>query len=297
MNQDPEVAELVNGDNRPMAGPQLRQKLSKLLSICIPLLFIIFQLFRLISFVMFAIFAVYCTLYLDSSTVDCQNFTVYRVSDVSKCDAYCWKMLWLICSILTSIICTCLLNQSVIPDLRPVSCAVIWRCLLYKPYFWSLNITVVFVILYDILIITRNHKAKKDIEILVIVSKILTLYLIYQLNFTFPPSREKNFRPIVRAVYYITLSIYALDNLCKFLVLTTEIAFKFYTVNRTAPEPLAIIVLILMIINGSLYHSFLQFFWEKLFRGDKDILTVIKQNFSDTPGINEYIEDGNGGGV
>lgn len=80
-------------------------------------------------------------------------------------------------------------------------------------------------------------------------------------------------------------------------MLSTEVAFKFYTINSKAPKPLTIVILMLMIVNGSIYHSFLVFFWQKLFRGDDDILGVIKQKFSDTRGINDFMQDRADGGV
>ena len=253
----------------------------------LPPLYILFQLFRFASLVMFSIFVVDCTLYHDSTSVDCKNFSVYTIE---ICDAYCWKSMWLVCSILTSSICICLLNKSLLPELRPVGYKVVWKCLVRKPYFWSLSFTTALVILYDILIMIQNPEARIFIECLVVASKLWTLYLIFQLNFTSPPSTRKNFRPISRAAYCITLSIFALDNLCKMLVISAQVAFKFYTVNPTAPRPLTIVDLMLMIINGTLYHSFLQFFWQKLFRGNKNILGVCKQNFSETSGIAEYIQ-------
>lgn len=274
----------VNGSQ--LFFPQFRRKLAKLVLCGLPPLFILFQLFRLTCLVMFAIFVVDCTLYHGSTSVDCKNFSVYSVPG---CNEYCWKSTWLVCSILTSTICICVLNRSLLPDLRPVGYTAVWRCLVRKPYFWSLNITAALAILYDVLIMIHNQDAKIPIECLVVASKLWTLYLIYQLNFTYPPSRGKNFRPISRAAYCITLSIFALDNLCKLLVVSAQVAFKFYTVNRTAPEPVTIIDLMLMITNGSLYHSFLQFFWQKLFRGGKDILTVVRQNFAETSGIREHI--------
>lgn len=260
-----------------------------LLSSGLPPLYILFQLFRLSSLVMFAIFVVDCTLQYDSTSVDCKNFTVYRTP---MCDAYCWKAVWLICSILSSTICICLLSQRFLPELRPVRYSVVWKCLIRKPYFWSLNVTTALVILYDIMIMIQNPDAKISVECLVVASKVWTLYLIYQLNFTYPPCRERHFRPISRAAYCITLSIFALDNLCKFLVVSSQVAFKFYTVNNTAPKPLTIIDLMLMIINASLYHNFFYFFWHKLFRGDKDILTEFKQRFADTEGIRERLPNG-----
>lgn len=133
----------------------------------------------------------------------------------------------------------------------------------------------------------QNRGAKIYIECLVAASKIWTLHFIYQLNFTYPPCRARNFRRITRAAYCITLSIFALDNLCKLLVVSAQVAIKFYTVNPTAPKPLTIVDLVLMVINGSLYHSFFQFFWQKLFQGDKDILKEVKQNFHETPEILE----------
>ena len=137
------------------------------------------------------------------------------------------------------------------------------------------------VIAYDGLIMYQNQDARIPIECLVNFSKVFTLYLIYQLNFTYRPSKAKGFRFTSRALYFITLLIFVLDNLCKALVVSAQVAFKFYTVNASAPKPLTIIDLMLMIINASLYYSFLQFFWLKLFIGDKDILAVNKQNFVD----------------
>ena len=197
------------------------------------------------------------------------------------CDGYCWKNLSFICSILTSIICICLLNEKFLPELRPVPYTVILKCLFWKPYFWSLNSMTVAVIVYDGLIMYQNQDARIPIECLVNFSKVFTLYLIYQLNFTYRSSKTKGFSFTSRALYFITLLIFVLDNLCKALVVSAQVAFKFYTVNASAPKPLTIIDLMLMIINASLYYSFLQFFWLKLFIGDKDILAVNKQNFVD----------------
>ena len=254
-----------------------------------PAICIIFQLFRLVSLVMFSIFVVDCTLYHHSTSVDCTNFTVYNTPG---CSPYCWKTVWLSCSISTSIVGICLLNRTLLPELRPVRNKVILKCLVRKPYFWSLNAITVLVVLYDVLIMTQNENAKKHVECLVVLSKLCTVYLLYQLNFTFPPCRQKDFRPISRAAYCMTLSIFALDNLCKFLVVSAQVAFKFYTVNHNRPKPLTIIDLMLMVINASLYHNFLQFFWQKLFRGDKDILKAVKEKFVDTSGIREHIQNG-----
>ena len=264
-----------------------------LVSSSFPPLCMIFQLFRLGSLVMFSIFQTDCLLYHGSSTVDCTNFAVYNTP---KCDGYCWKTLWLICSILTSTVFICLLNSIALPELRPVGNKIILKCLIRKPYFWSLNTTTALAVLYDVLIMIQNKNAKIGIECLVTISKLWTLYLLLQLNFTFPPCTQRGFRRISRAAYCITLSIYVLDNLCKLLATSAEVAFKFYTVNNSLgdlPKPREIINLMLMVINASLYNNFLQFFWEKLFRGDKDILKVVKQKFEDTTGIKEHIQNGN----
>ena len=231
-----------------------------------------------------------CILYHDTTSVDCTDFTVYNTP---PCDPYCWKTLWLICSILTSTVFICLLNRTMLPELRPVGNKVILKSLVRKSYFWSLNTNTALVVLYDVLIMIQNKKAKISIECLEIVSKLWTLCLLYQLNFTFPPSTQRGFRRrISRAAYYITLSIYVLDNLCRFVADTAQVAFKFYTVNRYLSKPLTIINLMLMIINASLYYKFMQFFWQKLFRGDKEILKVFKQKFVDTTGIKEFVQNG-----
>jgi len=161
------------------------------------------------------------------------------------------------------------------------------------PYFWSLNTTTALAVLYDALIMIQNKKAKISIECLEIVSKPWTLCLLYQLNFTFPPCTQRGFRRISRAAYCITLSIYVLDNLSRFAADTAQVAFKFYTINRDLPKPLTIINLMLMIINASVYYNFMQLFWKKLFRDDKEILKVFKQKFVDSKGIKEFVQNGN----
>ena len=144
-----------------------------------PALFIVFQVFRLASLVMFSIFVIDCTLYYDTTSVDCGNFTLYSMP---VCDAYCWKAIWLICSILTATICICLMKRSSFPVLRPFGYTEIWKCLIRKPYFWSLNSITSLVIIYDILIMYQNRGAKIYIECLVAASKIWTLYLTYSVK-------------------------------------------------------------------------------------------------------------------
>ena len=105
------------------------------------------------------------------------------------------------------------------------------------------------------------------------------IVFVISIEFYISAFRGKGFRAISRGAYCLTLSVFVLDNLCKFLVVTSQVAFKFYTVEHGITKPMTIVDLMLMIINASLYLSFLQFFWQKLFRGDKDILTVFKQEF------------------
>ena len=269
---------------------QFRRMFINLILPGFPPLCILFQLFRLASLVLFSIFLFDCNLYHDTTSVDCTGFNVYNTP---LCDPYCWKTIWLVCSILTSTVFICLLNRTMLPGLRPVRNRVILESLIRMPYFWSLNTITALAVLYDVLIMIQNNKAKIFIECLEVVSKPWTLYLLYQLNFTFPPCTQRGFRRISRAAYYITLSIYVLDNLCRFAADTAQVTFKFYSINRDLPKPLTIINLMLMIINASLYYSFMQFFWKKLFRDDKEILKVFKQKFVDIKGIREFVQNGN----
>lgn len=71
----------------------------------------------------------------------------------------------------------------------------------------------------------------------------------------------------------MTLSIFVLDNLCKFVELSVRISYKLYTVNTKASNrELQVISLMLQIVDASLYHSFATFFWNKIFRGRSDVL-------------------------
>ena len=110
---------------------------------------------------MFSIFVIDCTLYYDATSVDCGNFTLYSMP---VCDAYCWKAIWLICSILTATICICLMRKSLFPELRPFGYTAIWKHLIRKPYFWSLNSITSLAIIYDILIMYQNRDAKIYIQ-------------------------------------------------------------------------------------------------------------------------------------
>ena len=191
------------------------------------------------------------------------------------------------CSIFTSTVWFCLLNTTFLPELRPVRSKKIFKCISKQPFFWSLNATAAFAVSYDVLIMVLNEHAIIHVECLVIASKLWTLYLLYQLNFTFPPSRKKGFRAISRGAYYITMYVYVLDNLCKLVASSAQVAFKFYSVKPAyeVKTPTTIVGLLLMIANAALYHSFLQFFWLKIFRGNKDILRVVKQKFVSNIGI------------
>ena len=269
---------------------QRQSRFFRLASAYFPQLCIVFKLFRLFTPVMFSIFMVNCTLYHDSTSVDCEGFAVYNIP---HCDPYCWKTIWLVCSIITEWF--CLLNTKMLPRLRPARNKKIFWSIIKKPYFWSLNTTAGSVVLYDILIMVNNSNAKIHVEYFVVVSKLWTLYLLFQLNSTFPPSKEKGFQAISRGACCLTLSVFALDNLCKFLVVTSQVAFKFYTVEHMhgITKPMIIVDLMLMIINASLYLSFPQFFWQMLFRGDEDILTVFKRVSVNRKYNDEFLVDEN----
>lgn len=106
-----------------------------------------------------------------------------------------------------------------------------------------------------------------------IFSKLLTVTLIFQLNFTYPPSTADGFSLIFLVLYYMTLSIFFLDNSCKFVELTVRISYKLYTVNSKIPRrELQVVGLMLEIVDAALYHSFATFFWNKIFRGRSDVL-------------------------
>ena len=64
---------------------------------------------------MSSIFMVDCTLYHDSTSVDCEGFTVYTIP---HCDPYCWTI-WLVCSAITCTVWFCLLNTKMLLRLRP----------------------------------------------------------------------------------------------------------------------------------------------------------------------------------
>lgn len=237
-------------------------------------LFLLLQLFRLACFILFTIFIVDCMLEEQQTSVDCKNFTIYN-------DPYLWKTNWLSCSVLTSFIILFALCKRFVPEMRPQKNLKIIKVLLKKPFFWSYSSLITLVIAYDVLIIYNNKDCKVHIEVLVIISKIFTMFLVFQLNFTHPPSTRLGFQMLTIFCYYFSLFLYVLDNTCKAITTAAQVAFKVYTVHKGSNvDPIVIVDLMLMATSAALYNYFLQFFWNKIFFGGKDILTVCRQDFT-----------------
>ena len=225
---------------------------------------------------MFAIFMVECSVFHNETSVDCDiNFTTYHTPG---CGPYCWKGMWIGCSVVTCLVGLFMVFVPVasryIQQIRPASNTSIVRSLIFKPYFWHLNIIVVIVVVYDAIILSQKHvNGSEQVEIGVIVSKLLTVILIFELNFTYSPSTADGFPLIFLVLYYMTLSIFVLDNLCKFVELSVRISYKLYTVNsKILKRELQVVGLMLEIVDAALYHSFASFFWNKIFRGKSDVL-------------------------
>lgn len=217
-----------------------------------------------------------CSVFHNETSVDCDvNFTTYNTPG---CGPYCWKGMWVGCSVVTCLIWLIVLNvppaKRHIGEIRPASLAIITRSLVVKLYFWYLNGIVFVVVIYDAIILSQKHvSGSEEVEVVVILSKLLTVTLIFQLNFTYPPSAADGFPLNFIVLYYITLSIFVLDNMCKFVELTIRISYKLYTVNSTAfHKEMQVVSLLLEVVDATLYHNFTIFFWNKIFRGRSDVL-------------------------
>ena len=217
----------------------------------------------------------------------CANFTVYQVPN---CGPYCWKTVWLGSSCLTSLLWLCFLCYGGLPTLQPTRNLELLKRLVSKPYFWSMSALLWTVVLYDALIMVQNHSAKISVETMVILSKVFTMVLVFQLNFTLSPSTSRKFSRLATSAYCFTLFLFVLDNLVKFTLTGTQVAFKYYTteVDTGSSDPIGILDLMLMLVNGTLYHSFMQFFWQKLFLRDKDVLLVVRTDLQDSLNVQGY---------
>lgn len=227
---------------------------------------------------MFAVFLVECSVFHNETTVDCDtNFITYHTPG---CGPYCWKGLWLGCSVVTCLVWLFVFfvpiasTDILIRQIRPASNAAIARSLIVKPYFWYLNAVVLLVIVYDVIILCQKHvSGSEQVEVGVAISKLLTVTLIFQLNFTYPPRTADGFPLILVVLYYMTLSIFVWDNWCKFVELSIRISYKLYTLNSTVTHrEMQVIDLMLAVVAATLYHSFATFFWNKIFRGRSDVL-------------------------
>jgi len=242
--------------------------------VVIPVVYLIFQVFRFATFVMFAIFMVECSVFHNETSVDCNISTTWGSLG---CGPYCWKGMWVGCSAVTCIIWLFVLCVPIarkhIREIRPASNASLMRSLVRKPYFWHLNFIVTLVVVYDAIILSQKHvSGSEEVEVGVILSKLLTTALIFQLNFTYPP-RTRHFPLRLIALYYITLLIFLLDYLCKFVELSIRISYKLYTVNAAkSNRQMHVVGLILEVVDAALYNHFATFFWNKIFRGRSDVL-------------------------
>lgn len=245
----------------------------------VTVLYFIFQFFRLLSLAFFTVFMVDCTVYHSQTSVDCHiNYTIYEHISTPGCGPYCWKGLWIGCSCFTSIIviCTLCIPSELSRPLRPAQNLQVIISLLRKQYFWYLNFILGLIFLYHSIVIelsTANLKPSQ-VEVGVIISKVLTICLIYQLNFTYPPSTSTDNFPLVYVIiYYMTLFMFVLDNFCKFAELSIRVSYKLYTIEYPhEDQQREVLILMLEIVDASLYHHFLSFFWNKIFRGRKDVL-------------------------
>ena len=263
--------------------------LRHLASIVIPALYLIFQAFRFVTLVMFAIFMVDCSVFNNETSIDCDiNFTIYRTPG---CGVYCWKGMWVGCSVVTSVILLLVLclptTSQLIQEIRPSSNLIVLRSLVVKPYFWYLNFIVTLVVIYDVITVCQKHVCgSEQVEIGVTLSKLLTTALIFQLNFTYPPSTSRHFPWHVIGLYYITLSVFLLDYFCKFLELSIRIAYKLYTVNAIRTNrAIQVIDLMLEVADAALYNHFITFFWNKMFRGNSDVLRTYSPDLAESLSI------------
>ena len=186
--------------------------------------------------------------------------------------------MWVVWSALTSIIwlfvlCVPVANRH-IQGMRPASNLRVMRYLVIKPYFWYLNFIVFLVVIHDAIILSQKHvSGSQQVEAGVVVSKLLTVCLIFQLNFTYPPSGNLSLRRLIASRYYITLLIFVLDYLCKFIELSIRIAYKLYSVNSSASDrELQVIGLMLEVADALLYKNFTHLFSNKILRGKSDVL-------------------------
>ena len=192
-----------------------------------------------------------------------------------------WKGMWVAWSALTNIIwlfvlCVPVANRH-IQDMRPASNLRVMRYLVIKPYFWYLNFIVFLVVIHDVIILSQKDQkhvsGSQQVEAGVVVSKLLTVCLIFQLNFTYPPSGNLSPRHLIASCYYITLVIFVLDCLCKLIELSIRIAYKLYSVYSSASDrELQVIGLMLEVADALLYKNFTHLFSNKILRGKSDVL-------------------------
>ena len=245
-------------------------------------LYLLFLAFRFISLLMYTIFCTDCLL-RHSSSADCQNFTLYH-------NPYMWKTAWSSLSIANLLLWLPLFIFGFFDDLNPLRFRAVLKALIRRPQFWTSVAQITCASVYDGLIVAENSKAHKQTEVLFIVMKCLTMLMVYQLNFMLPPSSERGYGVLVVGAHNLTLFCFAMDNLSKFSIESAVVVFKVYTFDpKKQHHPMKVLNLMLMIVNASLYAFFWHFLWNKLFCGEKDILTIFRSNFEDTQAVLMHI--------
>lgn len=228
---------------------------------------------RLFTLVIHSGFDYKCVVFEKAHILNCtQEFLVPRPEH--------WILSWLANSIVSSVtlIFIVWLNQKQLN----YSFASLKR-LYKKGSFWSLNFLYLITCVYHTI---RINGTDDEIDmvtcVLLLFSPAVTLFVVYFLNYLHPvkfPSRKRRNVDTVCTflMYWLTLVIYCAENACLVLTVMLDAALEVAPLVQGKYQEDATelngFVLILLGINVAFRARLLAFFWNKIFHGDRDLMS------------------------
>ena len=153
----------------------------------------------------------------------------------------------------------------------------VWKTMKSVPRFWSLLLLLVFSCVYSINEIVTGLLTQENPSVHFFIFELLEKVVLFPLpcllNCTKAP-REYLFR-IEYYLYTATLVILVTDNMFETVASSLLGAFKLATIPNSESDHATLINLVLMIANAAYRKVLWDFYWLKLWKGDRNLFGTV----------------------
>ena len=228
---------------------------------------------RLFTLVIHSGFDYKCVIFEKANILNCtQEFLVPRPEH--------WILSWLANLIVSSVVFIFILCLN--PKQLNYSFASL-KGLCKKGSFWSLNVLYLITCVYHVIRISgTDDEISMASSVLLLFSSPVTLFVVYFLNYLrpvkFPSRSHRNIDAVCTfLMYWLTLVIYCAENACLVLTVMLDAALEVAPLVQGKVQGDAVelngFVLLLLGTNVAFRTRLLAFFWNKIFHGDKDLMS------------------------